>query len=285
MFKELNVPILILYINNSIVVPAADVSKYITAKISSFKYEYVGENSDFIETVKVWYYVPCSQVIANGIPKEKLIPPGSGYLEDVIVTQAFCANMMPGDTLSVQGEATDKVYELLSFDISPCSLAVGCATADEVDELGFTFSRGMKSMNLSNFENPITYKMSGDDFIYLNTASTQIYREFLLENKIVDDRGFMIGKKDRETYFTADRYFTNQKARSSSNVQCTAQSCKSYFKYIYHSGPGQQTITRSYKGWLETFGDIGGVAELLFLFFSVIYSTWNHRQLKKYMAW
>ena len=132
--------------------------------------------------------------------------------------------------------------------------------------------------------------MSGDDFIYLNTASLQIYREFMLENKIVDDRGFMIGKSDRNTYYTTDRYFTNSKARSSSNVQCTVEEiegfgCKVYFYYIYHSGPGQQTITRSYKGWLETFGDIGGVAELLFLFFTFIYSTWNHRQLKKYMAW
>ena len=63
------------------------------------------------------------------------------------------------------------MYELLSFEIYPCTLKSDCVPAREVNYLGFTFSRGMKSMNLSNFENPITYKMSGDDFIYLNTAS------------------------------------------------------------------------------------------------------------------
>ena len=174
------------------------------------------------------------------------------------------------------------MYELLSFEIYPCTLKSDCVPAREVNYLGFTFSRGMKSMNLSNFENPITYKMSGDDFIYLNTASLQIYREFLLENMIIDDKGFMIGMTDRNKFYTTDRYFTNTRYRDAQTVQCLPediqnQACDAYLYYIYHSGPGKQTITRSYKGWLQTFGDIGGVTELLFVFFSISYSFWNHR--------
>ena len=93
MFQELNVPILIVYINETVVVSAADVPKYFDARIISYKYEYVDDNSDYLQTVKVWNYVPCSQVIANGIPKEKLVPPGSGNLEEIIDTQAICANV------------------------------------------------------------------------------------------------------------------------------------------------------------------------------------------------
>ena len=223
MFSELNVPILNVFINDTVTVPAADIPKYFTAQIISYKYEISGENLDTISTVKTWNYVPCSQVIANGIPKEKLVPDGSGNLQESLNTVAICADIKPGDTPSVQGQATDKTYELLSFEIYPCTLGAECVSADEVDQIGFTFSRGMKSMNLSNFENPITYKMSGDDFIYLNTASLQIYREFMLENKIIDDKGFMIGETERQTFYTSDRFFSNQKKRDSQMTQCDVE--------------------------------------------------------------
>ena len=171
MFAELHVPVLLVYINDTVPVEAADVPKYFHARIVSYRYVLHDVNEPLETITTIWDYVPCSQVIANGIPKEKLVPSNSGYLSEAIETLEICANIKPGDNLSVQGQGTDKEYEILSFEVYPCILESDCVPFEDVNNAAFTFSRGMKSMNLSNFENPITYKMSGDDFIYLNTAT------------------------------------------------------------------------------------------------------------------
>ena len=98
--------------------------------------------------------------------------------------------------------------------------------------------------------------------------------------KIIDNSGFFSGTNLKTEYSSVERQQFNSRYRDHVTVTCTAESildysCTSYISFFYNSGPAIETITRTYKGWLETLGDIGGVSEILFIAFSLIYSVYN----------
>ena len=71
-------------------------------------------------------------------------------------------------------------------------------------------------------------------------------------------------------------------------VQCTeatilSRTCRAYLRILWSSGGGTSTIIRTYKGWLETMGDVGGLKEVTIFAFGVLYWYFHNRRMKEYM--
>ena len=90
------------------------------------------------------------------------------------------------------------------------------------------------------------------------------------------------------SYTSVEKSLFSSQARDPSQIQCTSAQidsriCRAYFRIIFGSGGAASTVTRTYKGWLETMGDVGGLKEVTIFAFGVLYWYFHNRRLKEYM--
>ena len=107
---------------------------------------------------------------------------------------------------------------------------------------------------------------------------------------ILDNRGFLTSEVTRASFSKIESISTYSQARPATKITCTAEeiesdNCPLYWMISMISGGTTITITRQYKGWLETFGDIGGIKEVALIVAGLLYCLFHDRAVKDYMVW
>ena len=107
---------------------------------------------------------------------------------------------------------------------------------------------------------------------------------------IIDSKGFLTPEIDKAAFSQVKSTYTTSMSRPISETYCSTASIKdgSCYAYIWFStisGGSTVTVSRSYKGWLETFGDIGGIKEVVLILSSLLYCFFHDRAVQDYMVW
>lgn len=240
--------------------------------------------------VKTYPYVPCALLAQAGkldIPKLNRTMRGFVHL---FLQVGICPDY-PESELTVSGRATDSSFVAMQFVVLPCSLPdpAQCATKAQLKNFQFAYLTGQDSVNLGNFEAPLEFSVSADELYYLDLGIVNRVSSRLLEIEIWDSRNLLFTPDTLRTkYAKVETQFTTPASRDSNKVSCSlmeikTNTCDPYFVRIVQSGGSKQTITRSYKGLVETLGDVGGSRDTIFTIALLLYIFFNERSKKKYL--
>lgn len=99
-------------------------------------------------------------------------------------------------------------------------------------------------------------------------------------DQILNSRGYLIKDWIQKNFSTEEYSKIKLRPRDPSKIACVeadilAGGCQSYFSIEVISSGRQMIFTRTYRGVLETIGDIGDLKEVVYLVFSLLYSMYN----------
>jgi len=278
-------PFFVAYYDDVLPLPAAEIPKFLTVTYNKYKYISDPKNPTEQPTLVTTKFkvLPCGELLAQG--KSHLVPSvGSPVLKGMIESVGVCMDVSDGEGY-VMGREADPEYDIASLEIFPCTLTEGCAPPEDYRKISFVMTLPSALANYSNYEKPISYKASADDYYYLNPTTGQRYHTRLMTGEIYDTRpGF--GKKTlRTTYAKPERVLPSQIERNLTKFSCDASelddwTCAPYFVFEWVSGGLITQVTREYKGIFQTLGEIGGIKEIIAMVFSFLYA-WYHTRARK----
>jgi hypothetical protein len=287
--KEKLLPILFLFLDEVTSVSSEEALKYVTLRF--VKYRYITNTLDNgqqnYETLTFTMPVVACKVLMESNKPNLFIPkPEDGFIYQLTKDYGLCVDH---DDLEgyVQGRISDSIMDAARFEILPCSLdPAECQPESEILRLSFIFSTGYAKVNLQNLQQPVTFGSSDDDFYFLNPLRMQMMTVRYMLNKVVDDKGYFFGEKDRIEYYGPQNTIYNTPYRDKTQLTCTTneiadETCKAYFRYEMMSSGHVRVFTRSYKGFIETLGDLGGTREIIYAFTIFFYAFYNDYVKKK----
>lgn len=283
LLRDKHFPILFFYYDDDTSLSPAEVQKYVTLRYQKYRYRTGSTNGEFITEIIDMPLVSCAALIAQNKTATMVIG-NSGYLANLSAEFGLCVDVNESEAY-VGGRSSDPVYDVVSLSMYPCTLESGCADSSEISKIGFTIAFPKPNTNLGNYEKPLEYNTDADNYYYINPLIGQRYENKLMTTNIFDDKGFLSAESARASFTHSERIQMNLLYRDGSQTQCLPEElesyeCKGYFFFEVVSGGTLRKITRSYKGFIETCGDIGGIKELIYLVFFYLYIFYNQRATK-----
>jgi len=197
----------------------------------------------------------------------------------------------PEDENFFIGRQTEKdaFFQNVIWRILPCTLPAGCATAEELAKVTFTPIVPKPIQDLANKKSPIRYVTIADEVHYLSTAFTSRQTYNVLKAEVWDEDGFLFGKKLAKSYSFISSVGLTTSDRNAAQLSCTANdielgNCKPYFLLTFQTSPQKMVIERKYKGMVETFSELGGMVDMLFMLFFFPYCIYNARVFKEQLV-
>ena len=236
-------------------------------------------------------YKPCSQVKDRRVMEDLQWHEQS---QKFVQNLGLCPELAGGqDKYYVQSKTQDPPATRLRIHIFPCSLPnpSDCAQLSEFQEAQIVHTRINKVFDLSNFEEPLTsiVEMDGVQLLEPNFSKNLFYK--VRDYEVWDDTRDFFEQKLR---VRSAGYFLDgldSRSRDSGQLHCDAAllddplqlSCTPFMTMLVSSSGEKQITVRTYPKFFATLGEIGGTAELLFLFIGLIYFQYNAYYLKKYI--
>jgi hypothetical protein len=291
MVKSKLVPVFFAYIDDITPLNNTELSRYLTLRYNRYTYTTNKDDPSLPPELNTTYLnvVPCRDLI-DANRTHTMFTTNTGFLYDMMKKTGFCIDANESD-IFVSGRQSDIVYDMLSFEVFPCSLPESeCASLEDTKRISFLYTLPTMTTNFSNYKQPIGYSLSADEYYYINPGAAQRYQAKLLSGSIYDDRGIPLqGKTQRTNYNKIERIQNTLLYRESNQTHCSDSefddwTCRPYFIFEYVSGGKTVTLTRTYKSLLDTLGSVGGVKELIFLVFFYIYMYYNKRAKKLLMV-
>ncbi len=231
-------------------------------------------------------------VRCNLLTKEKrqvydFFDPNS-YLSKIMDKYGFCV-AHDESNFYVNGKGSDDVFKLISLTFKPCSLSSGCKTKEEVGKVNFMITTPQTSLDLSNLDQPFLRSPNADTFYYIHPGMNQQYFSKIKLNKVQDYRGVVPTWKKRLQFFDIKETFYNIGYRDQTKIFCNPQNlldyneCPPYMEFSFQSSVTTTRINRRYKTLTETFGEIGGIKEVLLMAFMILYSRYHSKRRAEFM--
>src|SRR3990167_6019712 len=283
-------PILLPTFNGSSSIPFEEVSKFVTIVATQARYTLVPlpDGSFTYEATKAPFETKkCSDIKDPKKVNWTVINATTGIFAKSIQTDGICVEYQEGNS-SVQGRGSDEIFVSIEFSIFPCTLtdASQCKTPDDLARFNFIYLTGQESLALGNYEQPLSYSFNGDEFYYIDLGLTNRLTYKLLVTEIWDAAGFLQPDSLRISYPKIEQSFLQFTTRDPTQTTCTKEqiatySCAPYFTRTFQSGGTLNKITRTYKGVVETMGDIGGARDTIFMIAMLLYGWYNERCKRK----
>ena len=218
--------------------------------------------------------VPCKEVLSTGSSDK-------GYYQQFIETSEFfreryyghgyCAKIDP-QLMTVDGGGAQLFQSDLILELLPCTLATGCATKAELQEISVITLLPVASLNLSNFDTPVSNSLRHDNMYTISTGNLQAFKYKFTTTHIYDESRLFASLSKRADLHALTTPRTNNADRDSLQLSCTALSistkqCTPYLRFEYSSSGSETNINRTYKGLLKTLSEIGGIVSFSYVFF------------------
>jgi hypothetical protein len=218
--------------------------------------------------------VPCKDVLSTGSSDK-------GYYQQFIETSEFfreryyghgyCAKIDP-QLMTVDGGGAQLFQSDLILELLPCTLATGCATKAELQEISVITLLPVASLNLSNFDTPVSNSLRHDNMYTISTGNLQAFKYKFTTTHIYDESRLFASLSKRADLHALTTPRTNNADRDSLQLSCTALSistkqCTPYLRFEYSSSGSETNINRTYKGLLKTLSEIGGIVSFSYVFF------------------
>jgi hypothetical protein len=286
-------PIIYPYLDDITPIKSVEVSKYATFVASKTRYNTTTDDNGSQEAKVerfIMYFKPCGELLEAG--KKRMYTPGpeAGYVNELTKDYGMCVDYHETETY-IQGRITDDIYEEISVEVYPCSMndQSQCASESDISRMSFIYAMGSVNTDLANKQNPFRPKMDADDYYYINTISGIQYQSKMMQTTIWDHEGYFFGSTLRDSFFSVEKTVTSMATRPVGQLYCTKnqikdKSCSWYYFFLYISGGKEARITRSYKEFISTMGDIGGVKEFLSFVVFILYKYYNDYHRKRVMV-
>ena len=278
-------PVAYFFSQEAIRVPAKEVARYFTIKlVKKTKQSPADATQPLTEKLALFDVVPCAESIsaAQGASLYQHFNK-TPYFKRFAEEFGMCVAVDP-QNLKIYGGGADDEIVTLAYTLYPCSLATGCASEAEMKQISFAFSVSGTSLNLSDFRNPVTKYLNVDSSFHLMHAFKQFTRIEIQSKDIIDDPGLYFNLQNRSRFSEVKQSSYSLVNRDATKHQCTlgeieAAHCSPFFEFEFTSTGTNVKILRSYRGFVETLGDIGGVNEIVFIL--CWYTNWFYLILAK----
>ena len=287
--KHKILPVVIGYLGDTESILAEDMKSYLTLVAARQNwYSDIDENGEAITKLKELFFevVPCSSLGEDNLELYDYFGKDT-YLFEMITLYGMC--IKPDEGLFVQGKGSDDLFDLISLRFKPCSLPTGCKPASDIEKLNFYITVPQTSFDQGNFEEPFSRSVNADVLYYLNPSMVQYYNTRIKFNIVKDFRGVLPSWKERSSFYDIKDTFYNAGSRDPSQVTCDeidvydSTKCVSYLEMMFQSSGSVSKINRRYKTLTETFGELGGIKEVLLLVFVLIYYRFNLNARDQYL--
>ena len=230
--------------------------------------------------------IPCSE-----------LPPGSPIVEKVredkiaftfLMKYSFCPLFEDKSIWHVEGKISQPVFRTIEIAAYPCSLpnSADCVPLVELGSMRFLIGFLDKTVDLTNYDNPIDSTTSTDYSASISPFSTHISTYFFGISEIYDDYLFFSDPVKTHSFVGLDTIRTTNKYRDGS-VHCDAskigtQDCEPYVINEFKSGPSVTTYTRTYKKLVFEVSQLGGLIQSALLISEIIYFLYNYYFFKHF---
>ncbi len=173
--------------------------------------------------------------------------------------------------------------------MKPCSLSSGCITEAQLRGKKLLLVEPQFSLDFSNLDSPAKLVPIPISPIILDPGIYMHLDYSMNSNDIVDSYGFLRANRKRKSFIDVREKARITNGRNFRVFQCAADvvqssSCQPYVSVEIHASGTSVLIERTYRSITDTFGDIGGIKEVLFLAISFFYRIYNQLSLKKFLA-
>ena len=278
MLKNETLPVAYFFKNGTERIPADQVRNYYSLKFVR-KVKKYSKESTHLHTVSsiATDVVPCREAKKSALFSSYFrFVSGTDYFG--VFGEEFGLCVGEGlDDLSVQGGGTDQEVTTLAFTIYPCSAGAACVTSAERETVTFSFSIPGVSVDISQQTSPTSKYMFIDQQFGILAQFSQHSLQRLTTTRIIDDPGLYLSLQNRAQFSSIIEPLYSLRTRNASQVECSEADiqnnyCSMFFEVEFISSGFQRTIFRSYKGFVEMLGDIGGVNEIVFIL--CLYANW-----------
>lgn len=147
------------------------------------------------------------------------------------------------------------------------------------------------ALDPANYENPHSQIVTAEYLYYLNPGSVQMLTQSLKRVNVFNYEGLIPTWNKFFTYSELGTIFTTSSYRDPSKIQCTAEeaaatvenSCRSYFEFNIQASGQSVSVKRRYKTMTETFGEIGGVKEVIIIVIGSFYAFFHAKYFDQAM--
>ena len=261
-----------------------ELDRFLTVQYTKIEVSSDGQSGNFKTNFKDLKIVPCSDLIASG--KTRSYYANTKEDHESLKSSGICVD--PEDEIFTIGRRseTDAFFQNVIWRILPCTLPSGCATAEELAKVTFIPIVPKPIQDLANKKAPIRYVTIADEVHYLSTSFTSRQTYNLMKAEIIDEDGFLFGKTVAKRYSFINSVGLTTSDRNPSQLSCTSNdiefgNCKPYFLLTFQTSPQKMVIQRKYKGMVETFSELGGMVDMLFMLFFFPYCIYNTRVFKE----
>ena len=286
------VPVLYVFQNTIYPTKPQDILRYITPLFAKQKFylkpDEKGVPQTFYEFVPM-PMVPCGELMKDEAAYQLYKDyENTEFFAKYAKDYGLCIKVNETEAF-VQGGGTDGAVDMLTMNIYPCSLASGCASFEEIVQVGLVLSFPTYSLNFSSYDKPVTPYLTGDNIYYIDPKTRGKYSNKLSINEVWDDRGLFFENRLKKNYSEVARLIPGNRYRNVSQLTCTmkdilAEECLVYFNFEFMSSGRKVIISRTYKSLTQTVSEIGGINSICFVFFFYINLVYMEKAKKKILA-
>ena len=283
-------PVLLGYSNETELIKVEDFAQYITIKIQRTTWieltKPTGEKY-FEKGIELFEAVPC-KYLSSKRKRTLDYMDSSPLFKETVVEYGICPDIPLN--LSVEGKGTDSFYSTFDFQIFPCSLLSGCRSQNDIVKSNFQMVLPTSNLDISNLEEPISFRPTADDVFYINPTSSQVFSIKLKKFTVKDYIGLMPTWKERLSIHDIGSDTTTINYRNNKIVCDFAEVieddndiCQPYLHFSFQSSGVLILNKRSYKTSGETIGAIGGMNSILVIILVLIYGPINENLRKEHI--
>ena len=261
----------------------ADIARFVTIellKVSQYKDTATGETKTSFHSYKI---VPCAELAARN--DFRSLADDDVDQRQGLIEYGICVD--PDEDITMGRKSKQEAFsQVMAWRLLPCSLPSGCASKEEMAKVTFLPMMAKPILDLGDRNKPVKYFVQADQVSYLSTGITSRQVVKVIKTEIINNDGFLFGSRLVNHFTSIISTVSSASDRNPTQLSCTpdqlkAKSCIPYFIQNIMVGKQKMIITRQYKGIVETFSELGGMIDMLFLLFYLPYSLYNARVLRE----
>ncbi len=223
--------------------------------------------------------VPCRDLVAQG-RTDTIVVETEGWVKNNYLDFGYCVDD-EAKKITLGGEEIKDLYECFTVGLYPCTLTDGsCKHAENLGEFLFLISFPCPLTNYGDYKNPIRYVTDGNEFIGISNVMFSRTYHNLRMNDVIQERGFLSTPEVTHKFSSTEKESVTVTSRDPGQTTCPhfhIHTCIPYVIHYFLLTNSKHKITREYKGLVESISEIGGMIDIIFLLFTVIYSIYHAR--------
>jgi hypothetical protein len=278
MIQDRKFPIVFFNLLDGSPIPKVDLPKYFSV--------YLTKHSFFPDKPPemVYYGVkPCAELVKEN-KLDTIVVENQGIVKSGYLTFGYCVDI--GDADLNLGGAEEGTSEVIMFQIGPCVQGNGCKSKEDVARVGFFVTNPVAYTNYGNYKQPVQYLTEKNEHEFVNFDLTLRHKYVYQQTAIVEKKGFLSKEKTTHSFFSIGKSSTGFYSRDNNQITCAKFDdlrdfvCMPYYSMEMIVSGTSLRITREYKGIVESISEVGGMIDIIYLLFSVLYGLYYHKALK-----